>query len=129
VRDPAEAVEHARRAVDLAPQQGGFYNTLGVAQYRAGDWQGAVDALGRSMELAGGGSAFDWFFLAMAHWQLGQQDLAREWFEKAVLWMDERQPDNEELGRFRAEAEELLGLAGPAFPVRVDVPAEAGDGE
>ena len=36
--------------------------------------------------------------------------LAREWFDKAVAWTDKHQPDDPELKRFRAEAEEVLGL-------------------
>ena len=34
-----------------------------------------------------GGSSFDWFFLAMAHWRLGDKDEARMWFDRAVEWM------------------------------------------
>src|SRR5205823_1680578 len=37
IRDPGQAVEHARRAVALAPKVGGYWNTLGVAVYRSGD--------------------------------------------------------------------------------------------
>ena len=62
------------------------------------------------MELRKGGDSFDWFFLAMAHWQLGEKDKAREWYDRAVQWMDKNQPKNEELRRFRAEAAELLEL-------------------
>jgi hypothetical protein len=46
----------------------------------------------------------------MAHWQLGEKDQARRWYDKAVQWMDQNKPKDEELRRFRAEAEELLGL-------------------
>jgi hypothetical protein len=60
------------------------------------------------MELRKGGDSFDWFFLAMAHWQLGNQDQARQWYDQAVAWMEKNQPQNEELLRFRAEAEELI---------------------
>jgi tetratricopeptide (TPR) repeat protein len=107
-RDPAMAVELAKRAVELSPQSGGIWNTLGVARYRAGEWQAAVDALQKSMELRGGGDAFDWLFLAMAHQQLGNKDEAGKWYDKAVEWRDKNQPNNEEFRRFRAEAEELL---------------------
>jgi hypothetical protein len=63
------------------------------------------------MELRNGGDAFDWYFLALAHWQLGHKDDARTWNEKAVSWMDNNQPENKELLRFRAEAAELLGIS------------------
>ncbi len=56
------------------------------------------------------GNPNHWFFLAMAHWQRGDQEKARRWYEKAAEWMDKNKPENEELTRFRAEAAELLGV-------------------
>jgi hypothetical protein len=64
------------------------------------------------MRLRKGGDSYDWFFLAMAHWRLGDRDKARTWFGRAVKWMDAHQPQDVELRRFRAEAEALLGQAG-----------------
>ena len=92
------------------PKEASYWNTLGTARYRAGDWQGAIEALEKSMQLRSGGDAFDWFFLAMAQWQLGHKDEARNWYDKAVAWTEENQRNNEELRRFRAEATELLGI-------------------
>ena len=113
IRNPNQTVELAKKAVELAPEDGSFWNTLGVAQYRAGHWNAAIEALEKSMELRKGGDASDWFFLAMAHWQLGHKDEARKWYDKAVEWMDKNQPKNDELRRFRAEAAELLGITEP----------------
>jgi tetratricopeptide (TPR) repeat protein len=110
LRDPQRAVALARKAVELQPEAGFMWNTLGVARYRAGDWKAAAAALERSMELRNGGDGNDWFFLAMARWQLGEMDRAREWYGRAVQWMDKNQPNDEELRRFRAEARDLLGL-------------------
>ena len=76
-RDPKRAVRLAARAVELAPGLGGTWNTFGVARYRAGDWKAAIEALTKSMELGNGGDGTDWFFLAMAHWQLGDKPQAR----------------------------------------------------
>jgi tetratricopeptide (TPR) repeat protein len=107
--DAPRAVELARKAVELAPTEGNNWNTLGVAQYRAGDWPAAVESLRKSDEL--GGEAvlgFNAFFLAMAHWRLGHQDEARAWYDRAVEWTDLYLPYNEELCRFQAEAAELL---------------------
>jgi tetratricopeptide (TPR) repeat protein len=109
-RDGRRAVAFAQLAVKAAPSNGIFWSTLGNAQYRAGSWKEAVAALKRSMELRKGGDSFDWFFLAMAHWKSGEKEKARTWFDRAVQWMDKNQPRNEELGRFRAEAAELLGM-------------------
>ena len=110
VRDGGRAVELAKKAVERAPKQGAYRNTLGAAHYRAAAWTEAVPELEKSMELRKGGDSNDWFFLAMAHWKLGQKEKAREWYNRAIEWMDKNQPKNEELRRFRTEAAELLGL-------------------
>jgi len=110
LRDPSRALELAKKAVELAPNRGVFWNTLGAAYYRAGDCKAAIAALTKSMEFRNGGDSLDWFFLAMAHWQLGDKPQARSWFDKAVPWMEKNQPRDEELIRFRAEAAALLVL-------------------
>jgi tetratricopeptide (TPR) repeat protein len=108
-RDPQRAVELARMAVEQRPKRGLFWTTLGAAHYRAGNWQDAIAALEQSMALRQGGNAVDWFFLSMAHWQLGARDEARKWYDRAAERADNN-PNNQELGRFRAEASALLGL-------------------
>jgi tetratricopeptide (TPR) repeat protein len=111
VRDPQRAVSLARRAVALAPREEVYWNTLGVACYRSGDWSAAIEALMRSMELLPDQSeGFNSCFLAMAHWQLGDKPQARSRYDKAVPWMEKNQPKDEELIRFRAEAAALLGV-------------------
>ena len=61
------------------------WNTLGVARYRAGDFAGAIKALQKCDELIPSGhAALNDFFLAMAHWQQGNQDKARELYQRAV---------------------------------------------
>src|SRR5262249_19285951 len=104
-RDASRAVELAKQAVEQAPKAGDDWNTLGVAQYPAGDWKAAIAALKKSMELRKGGNSVDWFFLAMAYWQLRDKKEARKWYDQAVPWMEKNQPKDEELVRFRAEAE------------------------
>jgi eukaryotic-like serine/threonine-protein kinase len=109
-RDPKRAVELASQAVALAPKEGNCWNTLGAAHYRAGDWNASIETLEKSMTLRNGGDANDWFFLAMARWRKGEKEDARKWYGQAVQWMVKNQPKDEELGRFRAEAETLLEL-------------------
>jgi hypothetical protein len=46
----------------------------------------------------------------MAHWQVGNKDLARKWYGRAVEWADKYLPADALLRRFRAEAAELLEL-------------------
>jgi tetratricopeptide (TPR) repeat protein len=110
LRDPARAVALARKAVDLVPQFASHWQTLGAAHYRAGDPKETLAALKRSMELRKDGDGFDWFLLAMAHARLNDWAEARKWYDRAVPWMEKNQPHNDELRRFRAEAEELLGV-------------------
>jgi tetratricopeptide (TPR) repeat protein len=111
LRDPALAVRLAQKAVDAQPKSGNYWNTLGAADYRHGDLKAAIDALETSMSLRDGGDSLDWFFLAMAHWRQGNRDEARTWFDRAVQWMGKHKPHDEELRRFRAEAEAMLDEA------------------
>jgi tetratricopeptide (TPR) repeat protein len=119
-RNASLAVELAKRAVELDPKNSTVLNTLGIAYYRAGNWEDAIELLTKSMEGRSGGDSFNWFFLAMAHWQLGNKDAARDWHVKAIEWMDDHAPKNEELLRLRAEAAELLGISGqsPVAPAQ-----------
>jgi tetratricopeptide (TPR) repeat protein len=114
VRDAGQAVELAeeliRRYGPSGPSRGDYWNTLGVAYYRAGNWKSAGAALQKSMGLRKGGDSFEFFFLAMAHWQLGDKEKASHWYCKATHWMDQNKPQDEELIRFRAEAAVLLGI-------------------
>jgi tetratricopeptide (TPR) repeat protein len=109
LRDPDLAVELAEKAVAREPGDARCWNTLGVARYRKGDWAGARAALEQSMDRSGGGSPQDWFFLALTYQRLGETERARDWRAKAVRWMDERHRQDEDLTRYRAEAEALLG--------------------
>lgn len=108
LRDPSLALELAKKAVALAPNDGNIQNTLGVAYYRAGDCNAAIEELEKSTVMRNGGDGLDWFFLAMAHGRLGEKEKALTWFDRAVQWMDKNQAQNEEFRRFRAEAKQLL---------------------
>jgi tetratricopeptide (TPR) repeat protein len=110
IRDPKRAAALARKAVELPAGDATYWNTLGVAEYRTGELKGAIAAMEKSVELRKGGDSFDWFFLAMAHWKLGDKTAARQWYDRAVQWMDKNQSNNEELIRFRSEAEDALEL-------------------
>jgi Flp pilus assembly protein TadD len=106
------ALELARRAVALRPESPDSENTLGVARYRAGDWQGAIETLTKAEEMAPDRPLrFNGFFLAMAYWQLGHRDNARRSYDRSVTWMEKNARSDAELIRIRAEAEALLGLA------------------
>ncbi len=125
-RERSEALEHARRAVALSPDDGTFHNTLALAEYRAGHWAESIAAAERSIALAKGVDASNWFFLALALWQQGENDRARSFFDKAVAWTRKNDPKNAELLQFWREAAALLGQPGPsadALPLP-DLPAD-----
>jgi len=113
-RDAPRAVALARQAVELSPKNGTCWKTLGVAQYRVGDYDSALESLETSQRVSFS-RACRWF-LAMTHWQLGEQEQARKWYGQAVEWMDKNKPRDEELLRFRDEAEALLGVSEQAAP-------------
>jgi tetratricopeptide (TPR) repeat protein len=117
LRKPAEGVAVARQAVALAPTDGYVWNTLGVACYRAGDIPAAVTALRKSIELSEGGSAQDFFFLAMSYHRLGEHPEARTWFHKAADWVKDHGPPNQDVMRAHREAARLLGLPEPDYPL------------
>jgi tetratricopeptide (TPR) repeat protein len=126
LRDPAQALALARKAVALAPGAAMYLNTLGVALYRTGQYAEAIPALEQSLAMAKGEfDAYDLFFLAMAHDRLGHADQARDCFDRAVQWWDAHQNLQAqyipELTGFRAEAEAVLGLAGPGAELPTDV--------
>jgi serine/threonine protein kinase/tetratricopeptide (TPR) repeat protein len=117
LRDPRQAVKLASKAAQVAPKVGKHWTTLGVAYYRAGDWKNAVGALDRALELRQWGVAINHLFLAMAHWQLRNQDLARKAYDQAIRWLamnkemlSKQKSQAEQLRLLRSEAEEVLQL-------------------
>jgi tetratricopeptide (TPR) repeat protein len=117
LRDPARAVELATRAVQQTQKDGNYWNTLGVAQYHAGNWMATIAALNKSVKLRQGGDAYDLLFLAMAYQKLGNYLAARKAYDQALHWLEKNKEtvekdkaQAEELRRFQSEAEAVLDL-------------------
>ena len=112
--NPVKAIALIRRAIELRPDEAMYRNTLGVAQYRKGDYLPAIESLEKSLALGKGQSdAFDLDFLAMCHKKLGHAAEAKDCFDRAAVWT--RQHQNQfpagifdELAGFQTEAESVL---------------------
>lgn len=112
--DGTRAVELAHRALAAQPDSPMYLNTLGVAQYRAGQWEEAVATLLRSEEIEPQARVgFNGFFLAMAYQRLGEIDKAAGWLDKAIQWTENGHASDPELIRFRAEATTMIHPPSP----------------
>ncbi|MBN2292688.1 MAG: tetratricopeptide repeat protein [Pirellulales bacterium] len=106
LRNPLRAVELATEAMKRFNV---FFETLGVARYRSGDYQGAFEAL-KNDEWNQGIPCRD-FFMAMTHWQLGNNESAHALYQKATKSLGTDADAKKKFGRFQREAAELLGIA------------------
>ncbi|MGH9360339.1 MAG: hypothetical protein ACRD2T_00370 [Thermoanaerobaculia bacterium] len=114
-RDPERAVALAERAVRNAAHPYPCLNTLGAALYRAGRFGEAAEMLERAGRAQPEGpTAFDHFFLALAHHQLGRSEPAADALDRALRWWKSQEylhPElTAELEALRAEAEAALGV-------------------
>ena len=109
-RHPGRAVEFANKALQLEPMPAEYWRTLGVAEYRAGNWKAALQAFDESTARAYGRERGELFFLAMTHWQLGDKSRASRLYEQARRWMEGNRPGDMQARSFRDEAAAVLGL-------------------
>jgi hypothetical protein len=105
------ALRQAETACRLAPENREFRIALGVAQYRAGQLQGALDTLKRAPQLDSGRPAI-LAFLAMAQHRLALYDQARASLEHLRQTMQKAEwLMNAEARAFVHEAEAVLKAA------------------
>jgi len=107
-REPVRAIALVRKAIAIHPRDANYWNTLGVAQYRSGDWRSAIDSLDKSMMLRDGGDGFDWYFASMAYSRLGERSRAEEFYRKAEAWRQKEHVTPGELTGIDQEAKTLL---------------------
>jgi serine/threonine protein kinase/Flp pilus assembly protein TadD len=92
VPDPTRLVQMAEKAARAQPAPH-YLHTLGLAQYRAGQFDSAIGQLHKSVNGNWRANAANWLVLAMAHHRLGHAEEARHWFDKAARWLDNTGPD------------------------------------
>jgi WD40 repeat protein len=126
----AHALLQAEEACSLEPEDGNYLNTLGIAEYRVGNYQQAMEDLTRSEKLnrdaTGESAPSDLAFLSMAQHRLGLKQQALATYERLRQRMSatdqaktpskaEDAATQEENRAFWKEAEEtLVGKDGPA---------------
>jgi WD40 repeat protein len=90
LRDVIAALPLAEKAVRLSPNDRNrliYRNTLGVAYYRHRRYREAIEMLRPNLETqADWALAFDLYFLALSHHQLGETQRARDYYDWAVRW-------------------------------------------
>jgi tetratricopeptide (TPR) repeat protein/WD40 repeat protein len=107
-----QTLPHAR---DSMPGMMDRITALGIAYYRAGRYDQALQRLTESAEYhSGADRLWDWLFLAMTCRRLGRAEAGRKWLEKAAAELDEQPAqsfhwtERLELETYRHEAETLL---------------------
>ncbi len=113
MRDHERALVIIKKAIAADPQDQEVRLALATALYRAGEWDASINAIGE-MNPPNGLNSWTWFILAMAHWQRGEREMARRWYDKAIEWM-KNEPRDEDLREIRAEASRL-GIATVSSP-------------
>jgi hypothetical protein len=109
----SKALWQAEAACRVAPDNGLYVNTLGVAQYRMGKFEDSIVTLKRSDKLNSGSKAgrhpADLAFLATAHCKLGRQTEAESLLgELKALMKKPMWANNDEAQEFLKEAEAVL---------------------
>jgi tetratricopeptide (TPR) repeat protein len=134
LRDTERAVELAERASHLAPEESASWYTLGLAQYRAGNFPAALAALKEWEEQSAGSDSREWFLLAITCWQLGNapgateeeraryQKEAHRSYARGVERQEQHKALNKDLFRLRAEAAALLSINESAPPPYLQPP-------
>jgi tetratricopeptide (TPR) repeat protein len=85
---PEKGYDLAKRARELAPDDPNAADTLGWIQFRKGDYLGALPLIQESAEKEPSEPGIQ-YHLGMAHYYLGQEEPARQAFQKAISTVGE----------------------------------------
>ncbi len=106
-------LERLKKAAEADPNNGLRWWFLAIASYRSGNWQDSLDIFKTKEHLGHGvaGSAWQWFYMAMAHWQLDHKEEAHSWYYQSIDWVERAQ--EKRLVAVQAEAAALMDLPDP----------------
>lgn len=85
-----QATRMIRRAVAAEPLRAAYLDSLGWAYYKAGDFSGAQEYLGRAVRLRAGQDPVLYDHLADAEYRLGDHDAARRHWQRGQELMEEQ---------------------------------------
>jgi serine/threonine protein kinase/Flp pilus assembly protein TadD/thiol-disulfide isomerase/thioredoxin len=117
--DPTRAVRWAKQAVS-SDSLAWYIHVLGLAQYRAGQFDQALQSFEESKVKRWNYSGLNWFGLALVHHRLGHPDEARRCLDEGIQWLEREGPPSAERPTklqaqdwieaqlLRREAEEML---------------------
>ena len=107
--DAQHGLRLAERACQIEPGNGAYLNTLGVAQYRTGQYEKARATLTRSNQLNANREPADLAFLAMTQHRLDQIEPARTTLMRLrEVMKDPKTAREEENQGFLREAESVI---------------------
>ncbi len=114
-RNLARALELARENVRVAPENYGYWEVLGLTEYRAGHAAEAVRALERAIRL-GSTDSVARLLLAMARWAAGDRSRAQRDYDAAREQIKKSGEPDTETRAFLAEAAALFGSKEKSAP-------------
>jgi len=108
-----QALRRARMIAQPRPWDMTALGWVGAAQYRSGDYTGAVATLEQPTRVQGNPEVRTYLFLAMAHYRLGHTGPAHEFLERARAQIS-RLPGSVDLAsrELLREAQSMMALQG-----------------
>jgi serine/threonine protein kinase len=83
-------------------------HAAGLNWYRSGNYKVAIEYFTKAAEARKCDHAFDWFYLAMSHQQLGETAEAGLWYDKAMEAIEQANNTDPELLHLANDAKEML---------------------
>jgi tetratricopeptide (TPR) repeat protein len=93
--DPARAVQWANQAI-ASGQKPWYVHVLGLAQYRAGQFDPALQSFKKADVQGWTNRDLNWFGLALVHHRLGHGEEAQQCLAKGIQWLKQEGPQDTE---------------------------------